>query len=1116
MPLFAMVSPAAGVRKILGNGLRSLFCVVLLAASPAHAAVTTTTLTITANGGAVTTVATGTVVTLTAAVTTGSTALTTGQVNFCDASATYCTDVHLLGTAQLTSAGTATLRFVPGIGSHSYKTVFVGTNSYLSSSSTVSALTVTGPGTGSYPTTTSITLPYAQVGNYTLTATVAGSGAAPSPSPTGSVSFLDTSNGNSILAMATLTRNLSFTTSWNTTTGQKPTATAGDFNGDGKLDLAVTNGNEVTVLLGNGDGTFTVTTGPATGNVPSSIAKGDFNGDGKADLAITNSADNTVTILLGNGDGTFTVTTSPATGNAPSSITVGDFNGDGKADLAITNSTDNTVTMLLGNGDGTFTAATSLATGNAPSSIAVGDFNGDGKADLAIANSTDNTVTMLLGNGDGTFTSTTSLATGSSPVALVVGDFNGDGKADLAVAQTLLNSSGGVLVLLGNGDGTFTASNVQFSQGTSSSIAVGDFNGDGKPDLAVGTSSGFSVAVLLGQGDGTFDTSASRTAGGIAYSLAVGDFSGDGNTDIALFGSYSGLVLLTQPAQAAVATVTGISPVGEGTHQIIASYPGDVTYSPSVSTAIGLTASPGTTLTLSADPINSSDSGQTVTLTATLTPFSVPQRTTNGESIMFYDGTGSIGSGNLQSGVATLSTTSLRAGPHTFKSVYVSDGDLGSSISNALSYTVNSTSLPAISFSVANHIYGISPFSVGATSNSTGELTYSVLSGPATISGSTVTVTGVGTVVLQVSQAATGTYAVGTQAASFVVNPASLTISANNAARVFGAPNPAFTGTVTGAVNGDTFTETFSTSATAASITGSYPVVPSVTGAHIGNYTVTATGGTLTVSQAGTATTLALSNQNMTLTANVASLTSGTPTGSVGFYEGQTLVGTGTLSNGVATYTTSSSPSGNVFVTAKYSGDANFTQSGSPPIFLLSVALANSSLTVASAGSIVDTVSLSSAPGYTGTVQFSCANLPQAATCSFQPSSFSFTGATNTGSVSLTIQTGVATQAALSPVRSTTEGVQSTFLATLIWVPGLFATIFTRGRRRLGPRTRKSLLLVLLLCSMAATLTSCGGSSSTGSSSSSGKTPAGTYPVQLIVSGSNGLSQTANLNLIIQ
>jgi hypothetical protein len=335
------------------------------------------------------------------------------------------------------------------------------------------------------------------------------------------------------------------------------------------------------------------------------------------------------------------------------------------------------------------------------------------------------------------------------------------------------------------------------------------------------------------------------------------------------------------------------------------------------------------------------------------------------------------------------------------------------------------------------------------------------------------------------------------------VNPAPLAISANSVARVFGASNPVFTGTVTGAVNGDTFTETFSTSATAASIAGSYPIVPSVTGAQIGNYIVTTANGALTITQAGTATTFALSNQNTTLTANVASLTSGVPTGSVGFYEGQTLVGTGTLSNGVATYTTSSTPSGNVVVTAQYSGDANFTQSGSPPIFLLSVAPANSSLTVASAGSVVDTVSLSSAPGYIGTVQFSCANLPLAATCSFQPSSFSFTGVT--------------TQAGMWPVRPVTEEVRSGILATLIWVPGLFATIFTRGRRRPGPRTRKSLLIVLLLFSMAATLTSCsGGSSSSGSSSSSGKTPAGAYTVQLIVSGSNGLSQTANLNLNIQ
>ena len=161
---------------------------------------TTTTLALTSGGSPVTTVTSGSVVTLTATVKAGSTPVKPGRVNFCDATAAYCTDIHLLGTAQLTSAGTAALKFRPGIGSHSYKAVFVGTNNDAASSSSASALTVTGK----YPTTATIAQS-GSAGNYTLTATVAGSVDQPGlASPTGTVSFLDTSNGNSVLGTAAL------------------------------------------------------------------------------------------------------------------------------------------------------------------------------------------------------------------------------------------------------------------------------------------------------------------------------------------------------------------------------------------------------------------------------------------------------------------------------------------------------------------------------------------------------------------------------------------------------------------------------------------------------------------------------------------------------------------------------------------------------------------------------------------------------------------------------------------------------------------------------------------------------------------------------------------------
>src|SRR6202011_4136467 len=165
-----------------------------------------------------------------------------------------------------------------------------------------------------------------------------------------------------------------------------------DFNADEKADLAVAdlNGGNVTVLLGNGSGGFTAANGSpfAVGSFPQSLAVGDFNGDGKADLAIANNNSNNVTVLLGNGSGGFTTASGRpfAAGSGPRSVAVGDFNGDCKLDLAVANSAGANVTVLLGNGSGGFTAASGspFAAGSGPYSVAVRDFNADGKADLAI------------------------------------------------------------------------------------------------------------------------------------------------------------------------------------------------------------------------------------------------------------------------------------------------------------------------------------------------------------------------------------------------------------------------------------------------------------------------------------------------------------------------------------------------------------------------------------------------------------------------------------------------------------------------------------------------------------------------------------------------------------
>jgi hypothetical protein len=224
-----------------------------------------------------------------------------------------------------------------------------------------------------------------------------------------------------------------------------------DFNGDHQPDLVVASedcndigcGSHVFVMLGRGGGRFQSAVIYGTYIQPESefVAAGDFNGDGKSDLAVITW--NGISVLLGGGDGNFQSAGIYGAGPIAHSLQVGDFNGDNKLDLAVANSGSANISVLLGKGDGSFQPAVNYNAGSSPYSLAAGDFNGDGKLDLVAVNADSNTVAVLAGNGDGTFKPAISYRVGSSPRSVVAGDFNGDGRLDLAVAD-----SGGISVLL--------------------------------------------------------------------------------------------------------------------------------------------------------------------------------------------------------------------------------------------------------------------------------------------------------------------------------------------------------------------------------------------------------------------------------------------------------------------------------------------------------------------------------------------------------------------------------------------------------------------------------------------------------------------------------------------
>ncbi len=685
-----------------------------------------------------------------------------------------------------------------------------------------------------------------------------------------------------------------------------------DVNGDTKPDLEVANycasstncaNGSVGVLLGNGDGTFQAAVSYATGGqFAISVAVGILIEGGKPDLVVTNEGSNNVGVLPGNGDGTFQAAVTYATaGQYAYFVAVGDVNGDGIPDLAVANRcassnncTNGSVSVLLGVGDGTFLTPPNYATGGEYAySVAISDVNGDGNPDVIVANECGNNncpngaLSVLLGNGNGTFQPAVNYATaGQDAYSVAVANLIPSGPPDLVVANECAIdncASGAVSVLLGNGDGTFQPA-VPYATGgqTALSVAVADVNGDGTPDLLVANESSNSVGVLLGNGDGTFQPAVTyATSGNNAYSLAVADVNGDGFPD---------LVVANECATGGCAngSISVLLGNGNGTFQAAATYPtaGQNTYSVAICDVNGdgmpdlvvanQCASSSNCANGSVNVLLGNGDGTFQAAVSTSTPYPLDFPAPLALADFNGDGFLDVASG---SGDVLL----LGNGDGTFQSP-LTLGAFGAGIASG---DVNLDGEPDL-----------------AVSN-----------------GSNVTI---------------------------LINISTVVGSSENPAGV--GQSVTFTATVAGKFGGTvTFTSGSTTMCSNVTLSGGqatckYSGLPvgsnTVTATYKGDHKLISTNGKIVetiVSQVTTTTTL-VSSENpsdsgkaVTFTAHVSS-SAGTPTGDVQFLNGKKVLATVKLKSGSAKYTTSKLPPGTNIITAVYEGNSKYYGSTSAPV----------------------------------------------------------------------------------------------------------------------------------------------------------------------------------------